>query len=151
MIDELMAKMEMPKKTTGFFCENYSMTLPLLPFHPKKIMERYMEIYLEYLRFDGIYVEPSSTFIYEHARKTYNPDLAGTRYSISDKFAVVLESSESATYITPFLEGEPIKKAIKRVDVGGKLLTNYLKEILSFRYLDLKNRQEKQRCGCSGR
>ena len=25
------------------------------------------------------------------------------------------------------------------MDVGGKLLTNYLKEILSFRYLDLKN------------
>ena len=56
MIDELMARMEMPKKTTGFFCEGYSMTLPLLPYHPKKIMERYMEIYLEYLRFDGIYV-----------------------------------------------------------------------------------------------
>ena len=56
MIDDLMAKMEMPKKTTGFFCEGYSMTLPLLPYHPRKIMERYMEIYLEYLRFDGIYV-----------------------------------------------------------------------------------------------
>ena len=25
------------------------------------------------------------------------------------------------------------------MDVGGKLLTNYLKEILSFRHLDLKN------------
>ena len=25
------------------------------------------------------------------------------------------------------------------LDVGGKLLTNYLKEILSFRHLDLKN------------
>ena len=79
------------------------------------------------MRFDGIYVEPSSVFTYEHAKKTYNPDLAGTRYSISENFAVVVESSESATYITPFLEGQPIKKAIKRLDVGGKLLTNYLK------------------------
>ncbi len=28
---------------------------------------------------------------------------------------------------------------ICRLDVGGKILTNYLKEILSFRHLDLKN------------
>ena len=38
MLDELMSKMEMPKKTTGFFCEDYTMTLPTLPYHPKKIM-----------------------------------------------------------------------------------------------------------------
>lgn len=48
--------------------------------------------------------------------------------------------------MTPFFEGKPVKQAIKRfifdllrLDVGGKLLTNYLKEILSFRHLDLKN------------
>jgi hypothetical protein len=49
------------------------MTLPLLPYHPRKIMERYMEIYLEYLRFDGIYVEPSSSLIYDYSKNLYNP------------------------------------------------------------------------------
>ena len=49
-----------------------------------------MEIYLEYLRFDGIYVQPSSALIYDHAKKIYNPDLSGTRYAISDRYAVVL-------------------------------------------------------------
>ena len=90
------------------------MTLPLLPYHPRKVMERYMEIYLEYLRFDGIYVEPSSTLIYEQAKNMYNPDLAGSKYAISEKYAVVVETSESATYITPFFEGKPVKEAIKR-------------------------------------
>lgn len=52
-----------------------------------------MEIYLEYLRFDGIYVEPSSALLYEQAKKLYNPDLAGTNYAISEKYAVVVESS----------------------------------------------------------
>lgn len=60
MLDELMARFEMPKKTTGFYCEDYSMTLPILPFHPRKVMERHMEIYLEYYRFDGMFVKPSS-------------------------------------------------------------------------------------------
>ena len=46
MLDDLMARLEMPKKTTGFYCEDFSMTLPILPFHPRKVMERHMEIYL---------------------------------------------------------------------------------------------------------
>ena len=68
MLDQLMAKMEMPKKTTGFYCEDYTITHPILPFHPRKIMERHVEIYLEYFRFDGIFVENSSQFIYDHAK-----------------------------------------------------------------------------------
>ena len=71
--------------------------------------------------------------MYAHAQRTYNSDLAG-RYKISSKYALVVESSESATYITPFYEGKPVRKAIKRyavayvrLDVGGRLLTNYLK------------------------
>jgi len=58
---------------------------------------------------------------------------------ISDKYAIIVESSESATYVTPYFEGKPLKNAIKRLDIGGKILTNYLKDILSFRHLDLKN------------
>ena len=114
MLDELMAKLEMPKKTTGFFCEDFSMTLPTLPYHPRKVMERHMEIYLEYYRYDGICVKPSSQLIYDHARSVYNRDLQHTPYRISQEYAVVVESSESATYITPFRKGEPVKAAVKR-------------------------------------
>lgn len=89
------------------------MTLPLLPYHPRKVMERYMEIYLEYLRFDAISVQPSSALLYDSAKNHY-PELVGTPYALSHKYAVVVESSESATYITPFFEGEPVKQAIKR-------------------------------------
>ena len=44
----------------------------------------------------------------------YNADLGKTKYALSEKYAVVVESSESATYITPFFEGKPVKSAIKR-------------------------------------
>ena len=30
--------------------------------------------------------------------------------------------------------GKRVRKAVKRIDVGGKLLTNHLKEIISYRY-----------------
>jgi hypothetical protein len=92
-----MAKMEMPKKTTGFYCEDFTITHPILPYHPRKIMERHMEIYLEYFRFDAISVDLSSQYTYEHAKKSYNNDLNAlgekNKYSISDKYAVVVESS----------------------------------------------------------
>lgn len=139
MLDELMSRMEMPRKTTGFYCEDYSITLPILPYHPRKVMERHMEIYLEYFRFDSVMVRQSAQLLYDHARQHYNPDLVGTPYALSGRHAVVVESSESATYVTPFVDGAPVKQTVKRLDVGGRLLTNYLKEILSFRHLDLKN------------
>lgn len=108
----------MPKKTTGFYCEDFTMTHPILPYQPRKIMERHMEIYLEYFRFDAMFVDLSSQFIYSHARKLYNEDLTKLghkgNYSISEKYAIVVESSESATYITPFYEGKPVMKSIKR-------------------------------------
>ncbi len=66
------------------------MTLPILPYHPRKVMERHMEIYLEYYRFDGIFVKPSSEFIYNHARSIYNADLRNTPYQISDRYALVV-------------------------------------------------------------
>jgi hypothetical protein len=80
----------MPKKTTGFYCEDYSMTLPTLPYHPRKVMERHMEIYLEYYRFDSILVKPSSELVYNHARSLYNGDLKNTPYQISDRYALVV-------------------------------------------------------------
>ncbi len=39
----------------------------------------------------------------------------------------------------PFFDGEVINYGVKKIDVGGKLLTNYLKERITFRSLDLSH------------
>ncbi|KAK5105452.1 Actin- protein 6 [Lithohypha guttulata] len=46
-------------------------------------------------------------------------------------------SGYSCTTITPCFQGRPIQRAIRRLDFGGKHLTNYLKEIVSVRHFDL--------------
>ena len=46
---------------------------------------------------------------------------------------VVIDSGFSFTNIVPMLNGEVVWSAVRRVDVGGKLLTNHLKELVSFR------------------
>lgn len=41
--------------------------------------------------------------------------------------------------MTPLYKGRAIQQAVRRLDIGGKLLTNYLKEILSIRHYNLMN------------
>lgn len=39
--------------------------------------------------------------------------------------------------MTPLLHGRPIHQAIRRLDVGGKILTNHLKELVSIRHYNM--------------
>jgi actin-related protein 6 len=50
----------------------------------------------------------------------------------------VVDSGFSFTYGVPFLNGMPMKYAATRIDVGGKLLTNYLTELLSYKEVNMQ-------------
>lgn len=50
---------------------------------------------------------------------------------------LVVDSGYSYTTITPIFEGRPLQRAVRRLDFGGKHLTNLLKEIISVRHFDL--------------
>ncbi|EEP77777.1 conserved hypothetical protein [Uncinocarpus reesii 1704] len=46
---------------------------------------------------------------------------------------LVVDSGYSHTTITPVYRGRPLQRAIRRLEIGGKFLTNYLKELISIR------------------
>ncbi|XP_006462962.1 hypothetical protein AGABI2DRAFT_72217 [Agaricus bisporus var. bisporus H97] len=46
---------------------------------------------------------------------------------------IVVDCGFSFTHVVPILENKVVWNAVKRVDVGGKLLTNHLKELVSYR------------------
>ncbi|CAG9323823.1 unnamed protein product [Blepharisma stoltei] len=52
---------------------------------------------------------------------------------------IIVDLGFSASTVMPYLDGFPINSAITRVNVGGKLLTNYLKEQISFRQYDMRD------------
>jgi actin-related protein 6 len=52
---------------------------------------------------------------------------------------LVVDSGYSHTTVTPLLNGRPIQSAIRRLDVGGKHLTNYLTELLAIHEISLKD------------
>ena len=52
---------------------------------------------------------------------------------------LVIDTGYSHTTVTPVYEGRPIQQAIRRLDIGGKFLTNYMKETLSVRQMDVRD------------
>ena len=52
---------------------------------------------------------------------------------------LLIDSGYSHTTVTPIVQGRPIHQAIRRLDVGGRLMTNYLTRLLSVRHFDMRN------------
>jgi len=52
---------------------------------------------------------------------------------------LVVDSGYSHTNVTPLYHGKPIQQAVRRLEVGGKFLTNYLKELVSIRYYNMSD------------
>lgn len=50
---------------------------------------------------------------------------------------LVIDMGYSFTHIIPFIKGKRVKNAIRRIDIGGKILTNHLKEVISYRQLNV--------------
>jgi actin-related protein 6 len=50
---------------------------------------------------------------------------------------LVIDSGYSHTVVTPVFNGRPLQRAIRRLDFGGKHITNLLKEVISVRHFDL--------------
>ncbi|XP_055623849.1 actin-related protein 6 [Toxorhynchites rutilus septentrionalis] len=74
--------------------------------------------------------------------KTNSVDLIAFNYTHGEDkkkplCCVVVDMGYSFTHIVPFIKGTKVKNAIRRIDVGGKMLTNHLKEIISYRQLNV--------------
>lgn len=50
---------------------------------------------------------------------------------------MVVDSGYSHTTVTPVYKGRPLQRGIRRLDIGGKHLTNYIKEMVSMRQYNM--------------
>ena len=90
------------------------------PFCPDKVIETYLEVIFEYFNFDSCIKSLPHLFTSIYSQKLF-PD-------INQNLQLVIDSGFSSTTIVPIFNSMPIYNGIKRVDIGGKLLTNFLKE-----------------------
>ncbi|XP_034935452.1 actin-related protein 6 isoform X2 [Chelonus insularis] len=98
-------------------------TEPLFNFGP--IQETMTEIFFEEYECQSLLLINSPTLSYMNYKNTHS----------ECKTCIIVDSGYSFTYIVPYVNGVKFKDGIRRIDVGGKLLTNHLKEIISYRQL----------------
>ncbi|GBP71921.1 Actin-related protein 6 [Eumeta japonica] len=109
---------------------NFSET-PLIVTEPLfnfvAIQEAMTEIFFEEYECQSLLRINATDLCDYHYRKTHN----------EPPCCVVVDSGYSYTYIVPYINGKKYKEGIRRIEIGGKVLTNHLKEILSYRQLNV--------------
>ncbi|KIV81988.1 hypothetical protein PV11_04132 [Exophiala sideris] len=119
-----------PEDTTLIFSEPPN-TMPALQKNAD-------EIIMEEWGFGGYsrVIGPSLN-AYNDLHPLYEETSAPTSDSMPMECLLVIDSGYSHTTITPTFNGRPLHRAIRRLDFGGKHLTNLLKEVISVRHFDL--------------
>ncbi|KAM7221805.1 Actin family [Rhypophila decipiens] len=67
------------------------------------------------------------------------PRDVGTRVNLPAQILLLIDSGYSHTTVTPILAGRPLQSAIRRLDIGGRILTNRLTRLLSERHFDMRH------------
>ncbi|EDW82658.1 uncharacterized protein Dwil_GK10108 [Drosophila willistoni] len=109
---------------------NIVITEPQMNF--QSVQEAMLEMLFEEYRVAGLY-------------KTTAADLAAFNYvadseertTMQSLNCIIIDVGYSFTHIVPFVLGRRVQEAIRRIDVGGKALTNHMKELISYRHLNM--------------
>ncbi|KHO01564.1 beta-lactamase family protein [Metarhizium album ARSEF 1941] len=99
------------------------------------------QVVFEEYGFASYYRGINSTFnAYHDVQNLFRtPKETPTAANVPAEVMLVVDSGYSHTTVSPLLRGQPLHSAVRRLDVGGKLLTNYLARLLSLRHFDMRN------------
>lgn len=99
----------------------------------------YCSLSCAYLNFYNCFQPSSLSPSPSSASSASSPSLALHELIRSSASALIVDSGFSFTNIIPVVNHRILPKGIKRVNIGGKALTNYLKETVSMRYYDMRD------------
>lgn len=116
-----------PKETNLLLAEK--------PNCPRELQKNCDEIVFEQFEFAAYYRCVGATL------NAYNRPAASSSSSslssLPQECLLVIDTSYSDTTILPLYNGKLVQSAVRRLTVGGKLLTNYLKELSSLRHYNM--------------
>ncbi|CEQ39373.1 SPOSA6832_00899, partial [Sporobolomyces salmonicolor] len=119
------------------------------------VQEHYDQIVFEEYEFDSYLRVPGKQQLSQHRSLTFRLkqsapgpallpfglDARGGPNELAPECALIVDAGFSFTHVVPVLRGAIISSGVRRrvshpleIDVGGKLLTNYLKELVSYRH-----------------
>lgn len=102
-------------------------------FNPPALQRSTDELVFEDLGFRSLFVAhaPSLVHLYEASRRPAGDVSARAQCSL------VVDCGFSFTHAAPVLQNFTLNYGVKRLDLGGKALTNYLKELISYRSINV--------------
>ncbi|KAG0485777.1 hypothetical protein HPP92_009856 [Vanilla planifolia] len=102
-------------------------------FNPPSIQRATDELVFEDLGFRSLFVAdaPSLVHLYETSR------LPSDGFAAKAQCSLVVDCGFSFTHAAPVVQNFTLNYGIRRLDLGGKALTNYLKELVSYRSINL--------------
>lgn len=126
-----------------------SAVIAISPQTPESVTEQYFQVFLDDLKFDSIALIESSI------AATFSPSIAkqlywnreGIKQRLSEQHeeffsgytTMVIILGFSGSFIVPIINGRPLPAATRRMSVGGRVMNNYLKEVLAFGQVDLED------------
>lgn len=94
------------------------------PALPRRLLEDLAQMAFEEYGFAALFAPTAA------AMMAWDPAVGA---GAADRACVVVDAGYSHTHVVPCWQGYPVLHATGRLDVGGKALTNYLKELISYR------------------
>ncbi|KAG9191887.1 hypothetical protein G6011_10621 [Alternaria panax] len=122
---------DMPADRTQCDPKDTNLLLTEKPNCPKELQKNCDEIIFEQFEFAAYYRCVGATL------NAYTTPTASSLSSLPQECLLIIDTSYSDTTILPLYKGRLIQSAVRRLTVGGKLLTNYLKELSSLRHYNM--------------
>jgi actin-related protein 6 len=86
----------------------------------------------DHFGFSSYFAAPAPVFAV-HAHKRDHPEVPAN----DALCALVVDAGFSFTHCVPVFNGRVVREGVKRINLGGRALTNYFKELVSFRSINL--------------
>ncbi|KAF8473137.1 actin family [Kalaharituber pfeilii] len=115
-----------PRKTTLILTE--------APNSPSALQTNCDQIVFEEYEFGGYYRCIGASLV---AWNDLGDRPSGTAPVGPSECTLVVDSGHSFTHVIPVIRGKVYHPAVRRIDIGGKFLTNYLKEMVSIRHYNM--------------
>eukprot|EP00877_Chromochloris_zofingiensis_P007352 jgi/Chrzof1/2870/Cz12g02080.t1 len=113
------------------------MTEPVFNF--PQIQAATEEVVFEEFGFNSFFTAPAPWFSLRHACGPQHPpsqhDTAAA--AIAATSGIVVDAGFSACNVVPFFDGKLLAGGVRRLNLGGKALSNLLKEVVSYRSLNM--------------
>ncbi|WCJ30031.1 actin-related protein 6 [Euphorbia peplus] len=111
---------------------NFNLLLTEPPFTLPSIQRATDELVFEEFGFRSMFVSDSAKLVhlYEASKRPYG-------LVSKAQCSLVVDCGFSFTHAAPVFQNFTVNYGVKRIDLGGKALTNYLKELVSYRSVNL--------------